>query len=63
MKNLKIEDLSNNTELDLEAREDIAGGLTATVTYRWVKVRKVKYIFGVKVVYYIWVLRRTVRYS
>jgi hypothetical protein len=60
--NFKIEDLSNNAKLDTQAREDIAGGLCASVTFKWVKVRRVKYVFGVKVVYYVWVLRKITRY-
>ncbi len=60
--NLNIKDLSNNATLDLQARDDITGGLCASVSFKWIKVRRVRYICGVKVVYYTWMLKRVTRF-
>ena len=49
---MKIQDLSKNTKLDSLAMDDIAGGLK----FVWKKVRRVRYVFGVKIVYWVWKL-------
>ena len=49
---MKIQNLSNNAKLDSAAMDDIAGGLR----FVWKKVRRVRCIFGVKVIYYVWKL-------
>jgi hypothetical protein len=49
---MKIQDLTNNAKLDSAAMDDVAGGLK----FVWKKIRRVKYIFGVKVVYHVWKL-------
>ena len=49
---MKIQDLTNNAKLDSAAMDDIAGGLR----FVWKRVRRVRCIFGVKVIYYVWKL-------
>lgn len=49
---MKIEDLSNNAKLDRAAMDDVAGGLR----FVWRRVRIIRYVFGVKVVSWVWKL-------
>jgi hypothetical protein len=49
---MKIQNLTNNAKLDSAAMDDVAGGLK----FVWKRVRRVRCIFGVKVIYYVWKL-------
>ncbi len=49
---MKIEDLSHNASLDRTAMDDVSGGMKFT----WRRVKKIRYVFGVKVVCYVWKL-------
>ena len=49
---MKIEDLSHNAKLDRAAMDDVTGGLK----FVWRRVKKGRYVFGVKVVYWVWKL-------
>ena len=49
---MKIKNLSANTQLDSASMDDIAGGLR----FVWKKVRVVRYVFGVKIIAYVWKL-------
>lgn len=50
---MKIEDLSNNAKLDRAALDEVAGG---GVRFVWKKVRVVRYVFGVKIIAWVWKL-------
>lgn len=49
---MKVQDLSKNTKLDSLAMDDVTGGLK----FVWKRVRRVRCIFGVKIIYYVWKL-------
>lgn len=47
---MNVRNLNNSSSLDRSAMSDLEGGMR----FVWRRIRKVKCIFGVKVVYYIW---------